>query len=359
MSQPELSEPHDPRLVTINGSQIILDLTEEEVELNSAKIFEGNIARTDSTNSAGLTTRAVRLSSTELERITNTLLKNVGESSRRIYQGDAYQFFRWLVEHNFNLGAIGYEELSEYRAWLEGRYQKPTAARKLVVMRRLLEIAVLLKLRADNPAVQLKSFGPGNNETTHRALTKEEATALLGTIDHATAKGKRDYALLLLLLRTGIRRAEAAGLAIGDLSTEGGHFIATIRHGKGNKRRVVKLPPVVREALETYLAATKQRQGGREAPLFVRFSKGDKPKNSGLDGRDIERIVEGYAAACGLERLTPHGLRASFVTLALENGAKLQQVQYAVGHADPRTTERYQKRKLNLDNNAVDYLDLS
>jgi site-specific recombinase XerD len=42
--------------------------------------------------------------------------------------------------------------------------------------------------------------------------------------------------------------------------------------------------------------------------------------------------------------------------LALENGAKLQQVQYAAGHANPRTTERYQKRKFNLDNNAVDYV---
>jgi len=51
-------------------------------------------------------------------------------------------------------------------------------------------------------------------------------------------------------------------------------------------------------------------------------------------------------------------LRASFVTLALEGGARLQQVQYAAGHADPRTTERYQKRKQNLQDNAVDYLDL-
>jgi site-specific recombinase XerD len=357
MQPPEPDKPEVQTVVRVNGKEIVVDLERQDWEPD----YSNNKPeiRTDSPDSLSLLDNTSRLSSLELERITNALLKNVAESSRRVYQGDVYQFFRWLIEHKLDLGTIGYEELSEYRAWLEGRYQKPTAARKLVVIRRLLEVAVLLKLRMDNPATHLKGFGPVNNETTHRALSKEEASALLGAIDRTTAKGKRDYALLLLLLRTGIRRAEAAGLAIGDLSTEGGHFIATIRHGKGNKRRIVKLPPPVRDALEIYLAATKQRQGGREAPLFVRFSKGDKPKNTGLDGRDIERIVEGYAALCGLDRLTPHGLRASFVTLALEAGAKLQQVQYAAGHSDPRTTERYQKRKLNLDNNAVDFLDLS
>ncbi|OJV95839.1 MAG: hypothetical protein BGO39_21230 [Chloroflexi bacterium 54-19] len=294
----------------------------------------------------------------DLERLTNTLLKNVAESSRRIYQTDVYQFFKWLAENHFNLATVEYSDLSEYRAYLGSRYQKPTATRKLVVMRRLLEVAVLLKLRPDNPATALKGYGTTANETTRRALTKKEASDLLASIDQTTAKGKRDYALFLLLLRTGIRRAEAAGLTIGDLSTEGGYPIATIRHGKGDKRRIVKLPSAVRDAIERYLAATGQRQGGPQMPLFARFTRADKPKQAGLDGRDIERIVEGYAARCGLDRLTPHGLRASFVTLALEGGARLQQVQYAAGHADPRTTERYQKRKQNLQDNAVDYLDL-
>lgn len=303
-------------------------------------------------------TLRLALSPPELERLTNTLLKNVAESSRRVYQTDAYQFFKWLAENRLDLATIDYGECSEYRAYLGNRYQKPTATRKLVVMRRLLEVAVLLKLRADNPATAIKGYGSTANETTHRALTKKEASELLAAIDQTSAKGKRDYALFLLLLRTGLRRAEAAGLTVGDLSTEGGYHIATVRHGKGDKRRIVKLPDIVREAIERYLAATGQRDGGPLTPLFARFTKGDKPKTTGLDGRDIERIVEGYAARCGLDRLTPHGLRASFVTLALENGARLQQVQYAAGHADPRTTERYQKRKLNLQDNAVDYLDI-
>ncbi len=73
-------------------------------------------------------------------------------------------------------------------------------------------------------------------------------------------------------------------------------------------------------------------------PLFIQFRKGDKPDKRllALSTNTIENIVKHYARAASLEvHLSPHGLRASFVTLALEGGARLQQVQYAVGHADP------------------------
>lgn len=95
-----------------------------------------------------------------------------------------------------------------------------------------------------------------------------------------------------------------------------------------------------------------------EAPLFIQFRKGDHPYERPISGQLVERVVEKYAALVGL-KISPHALRATFVTLALEGGAKLQQVQYAVGHADPRTTERYQQRKLNLDSNAVDFVQIA
>ncbi len=72
----------------------------------------------------------------------------------------------------------------------------------------------------------------------------------------------------------------------------------------------------------------------------------------------IERVVLQYAAVASIDDLTPHGLRATFITLALEGGARLEQVQYAARHRNPMTTERYQRRKVNLDDNAVDYIRL-
>ncbi len=299
------------------------------------------------------------------ERIASTLLKNVAVSTRRVYLGDATQFANWLKQKDFRLETLDFEQLSEYRSFLDKLYiRKPTAARKLVVVRRLLEVAVILKLRNDNPARELTGFSPGTkDETPHRALNKAEVKTLLEAIPTDTRKGKRDYALIMLLLRTGLRRAEAAALLKGDISNEQGHTIATVRHGKGEKRRVIKLPVDVYKALTFYLDAISNldTQGTAETekgPLFVGFSKGDRPKQTALNGLDIERIVEGYAKAARLEGLTPHGLRATFVTITLGNWASLEQVQYAMGHADPRTTERYHKRKLNLENNAVDYFRL-
>ena len=72
----------------------------------------------------------------------------------------------------------------------------------------------------------------------------------------------------------------------------------------------------------------------------------------------IYRTVTHYAELAKIDNLKPHGMRASFITLSLEGGAKLEQVQYAARHKDPRTTERYHRRKLNLDLNAVDFIHL-
>ena len=314
---------------------------------------------TDKTNeiSAPIITQNTAL----IDRVTNILLKNVAEGSQRIYRYDAIQFGNWLRDWGLSIETIGYEDLIDYRVELSKLYKnKTTADRKLVVMRRLLEIAVTLKLRTDNPGQQVKGFNSDLSESPRRALTKVEARTLLTSIDVTTLRGTRDYALLSLLLRTGIRRAEAAALVLSDFSTQQGHHIVTIQHGKGDKRRTVKLPVDVMRAISDYLEATGRKQAGAAAPLFISFHRGDhltKPEQS-LAGADVDRIVRAHAKATGLEGLTPHGLRASFVTLTLEGGAKLEQVQYAAGHADPRTTERYQRRKLNLDDNAVDYLKL-
>jgi integrase/recombinase XerD len=131
-----------------------------------------------------------------------------------------------------------------------------------------------------------------------------------------------------------------------------GHHVAIVQHGKGDKRRIVKLRVDVWRGLDEYMKAVPLSS---DMPLFVAIRVGNRATSRRLTDKAIELIVKKYAPH-GVD-LTPHGLRATFATIALENGAPLHQVQYALGHADPRTTERYQKRKLNLDNNAVDVLN--
>ena len=223
-------------------------------------------------------------------------------------------------------------------------------------------------------------------------LSDRQAQDLINAIDPSTLIGQRDYTLLLFLLRTGVRRAEAAALRLSDLSEAQGHHIATIRHGKGNRRRTVKVPVDVWRDLDDYLQAvrlahaswlaqltaqanervwvheeqkatwlaarTREHEMSLDDPLFVSFRRGDHPTRKPMGEKGIENQVRSYAELIGLDKLRPHGLRATFITLTLENGATLEQTQYAAGHRDPRTTQRYRARKLNLDNNAVDKLTI-
>jgi len=289
--------------------------------------------------------------------ILSDLAGQLSEKSKRIYRHDAKVFAAWLVEHDLSPETITRSDLIAYRSYLGTTYQKATAARMLSVARRLLDEAVNKGKLAVNPAKGVKGFRV-SNETPHTALKKSQAKDLLKAIDRSSVLGKRDYALVSLLLRTGIRRSECAALTLGDIKLEQGHHVAVIEHGKGDKRRIVKLPVDVFRAIEDYLKVAGRRNDSPQAPLFCGCTKGHQSTSQGVSDKLIERTVIKYGKLIDVPDLTPHGLRSTFITLAIEGGATLTQVQYAAGHSDPRTTERYQQRKLNLDDNAVDYIKL-
>ncbi len=306
-------------------------------------------------------------------------------SSRRTYTIDSRQFAGWMLDLGITPATMTRSHAIAYRSSLQEHYAKATAARKLVVARRLLDEQRKHGKLTSNPFDDLKGFRV-ENETTHVVLKEEQAQALLDAIETTTLLGLRDYVLVLFLLRTGVRRSEAAALRLADLSMNQGHYIAVIHHGKGDKRRTAKVPVDVWREITLYTDALRARHAedlkrelealdteadpeqrrsleerhrvSLDDPLFVSFRRGDHPTRRPMGDKAIETQVKAYAEKLSLP-LTPHGLRATFITLALEHHAKLEQVQYAAGHRDPRTTERYQGRKLNLDDNAVDYVKVT
>jgi integrase len=276
-------------------------------------------------------------------------------TSQKTYIIDAKHFAQWMANQDLSLFSLGRDELITYRLYLAEQYAKTTASRMWVVARRLLDEAVQRGLLTHHPAEGIRGFKTGDDESPHRALKREEAKVLLDAIDRRTTLGKRDYALIMLLIRTGIRRAEAVELTVGDLVMEQGYHVAIIRHGKGNTLGLTKLPVEVHQVIDDYLVAAGHEHAVPEAPLFVSFRKGDHPQERPLHPNQVERIVKRHAQAVGIA-MSPHGMRASFITLAFEGGADLALVQDAAGHKDPRTTRRYQKRRNNLHKNAVDFV---
>lgn len=278
--------------------------------------------------------------------------------SQRVYSGDARAFAGWLQTNMITPETLDFEAIVKYRAYLVEKYAPATAKRMFSVARRLLDEQVRSGRLAVNPAKTVKGI-KAEDESPHIALTKAQANDLLAAIDTSTLKGLRDYAMVSTLLYTGLRRFELAALKMADMAMEQGHYTLIVQAGKGRKRAIVKLRVEAWRAINDYLVATKRQTKPGGAPLFCQFRRWDTPVEAPISAQVVYRAILDYARLAKIDaHLTPHGMRASFITLSLEGGAKLEQVQDAARHKDPRTTQIYNKRRNKLDDNAVDYIRL-
>lgn len=157
----------------------------------------------------------------------------------------------------------------------------------------------------------------------------------------------RDFLLVALLGLNGLRVSEAVGANVVDLGSSGGHRTLQVTR-KGSKRGVVPLAPIVCTAVDDFLA------GRATGPLLPRLHRSGVVMEplAGISRQTAYERVRWLADWAGINpEISPHSLRRSFVTLALQDGAALHQVQLAVGHANPATTMIYYKDAANLDDN--------
>jgi integrase len=159
-------------------------------------------------------------------------------------------------------------------------------------------------------------------------------------IAQGAASGVTDHAVACLLGLLGLRVGEACAIDIEDLAFERGHRTVTVL-GKGAKLAIIPLPPRVARALD-------QAAGDRATGALLLSRSGHR-----LDRHGATRIVRRLAKRAGInKRISPHSLRHSFITAALDAGVPLRDVQIAARHADPRTTTRYDRARNNLDRHA-------
>ena len=171
-------------------------------------------------------------------------------------------------------------------------------------------------------------------------MTAVELRRLLDAPDTTTPKGLRDKALLELFFSTGLRVSELCSLN-RDLDLTRDEF--SIR-GKGDKVRVVFLSEDARKIIQTYLEKRDDMDNAMFVQLPGKAGKKvlEKRDSIRLSPRSIERIVKYYAIKSGIsKKVTPHGIRHSFATDLLSNGADLRSVQALLGHANITTTQVY------------------
>lgn len=173
-------------------------------------------------------------------------------------------------------------------------------------------------------------------------LTGPQSAAFMRAARAATTRNaKRDTALLGMLAELGLRVDEALRLDLTDFRHNRGHRTVRVT-GKGGKHRELPIPAPLGRDLDAYL----DQRGSEPGPFFVTAT------GTRMDQPSTFRLVRRIATAAGLpnpERLSPHSLRHSVATSALDAGAPLRDVQDLLGHADPRTTRRYDRSRGSLD----------
>ena len=228
---------------------------------------------------------------------------------------------------------------SDFRAWLArqataGR-QRSTIANALSVVRGFFRWLERNGYGANHAIRAVRS--PKIPHAVPKALSIGEAADTVASAGDLAADSMndwlalRDIAMLTLLYGAGLRIAEALSLQRRD-APKGDSITVT---GKGNKERLVPILPVVREAIDAYVAACPWPLEP-ESPLFLGARGGP------LRARVVQRQMQKLRGLLGLpDTATPHALRHSFATHLLAMGGDLRAIQELLGHASLSTTQRY------------------
>ena len=168
-------------------------------------------------------------------------------------------------------------------------------------------------------------------------LTAEQAQALWQAPDRERIQGKRDRALLALLVARGLRRHELAALTVAHLLQREGHWAIVDLRGKAGHVRTVPVPDWVHRLLDDWTKAAEINAGS----LFRRVSSAGRVWGDAVTEKLVWHVVKEFAAKIGVSKLAPHDLRRSCARLCRAAGGELEQIQFLLGHVSVQTTERY------------------
>ena len=254
------------------------------------------------------------------------------------YRSDLTQFAEWAAKNGRkDVSAVDRRMLRRYVASLSQRsYGRRTIVRKASAIRSLLGWAVQRGLIAADPSDDL--LVPKLDRPLPKVVKSDIVKQLCELPPADEPAGVRDRAILELLYGSGLRVSELCSLDLEDVDLRSQTLRVT---GKGRKQRQAPIGAPARRALSTYLSEARpsflERSKASSARLAVFLNqRGDR-----LGPRSVRALITKYTKADGLQPISPHGLRHSFATHLLDNGADLRAVQELLGHENLSTTQIY------------------
>lgn len=265
---------------------------------------------------------AVRGNWNPAELVTRLLSATRSEATKRAYAGDLRRFFGDVMGQApegalpaflaMDRPAMTATVLEWRERMLADGLSEATVNRRLAAVKALVRLAYQVGIVGFTLEVQ------GQKAISYRDTTGigvGEVRALLGTVERSTTKGKRDYAILVLLWENALRRQEVCGLDVGDID---GNRLWIRGKGRGTQKEAVTISPRAQEAIREYLGCFESEEVLPNQPLFMNEDRAQKGDGR-LSGEAIRYVVNRYGKKAGIEKdLAPHMLRHSAITAALD-----------------------------------------
>jgi len=276
---------------------------------------------------------------------------DVKDKSKDAYRKALRVFQAWIIDKGYsNLERV---HILEYKAHLAARLSSLSVSAYMTALRQFFAF-LEAEMIFPNIAKDIKGMKRPKGFLKD-PLTQDEAKRLLDGIKTDDLNGLRDYALVSLMLHTGMRTIEVSRALIGDIRRMNGDTILQVQgKGRDSKDDFVILTEQAYKPILDYLSARKATN--LKDPLFASHS--NRNKTATLTVRSISRLVAARLKTVGLKtpKITAHSLRHSFATIALMNGADILSIKESLRHANINTTLIYTHNLNRLKNGAEKFV---
>lgn len=281
------------------------------------------------------------------------LIANVDISDTTIkgYKVCIRQFIKWLRDNNINQPTR--DDIKAYKLHLKNsNYTNGTKNQYIRAVKHLFKWLSSEGLYKD-VASNIKGFKVISDNTKKDAFTEQEIKKIIDDIDTSSVIGKRDKAIILLMLVGGLRITEIHNMDIQDIEVKNNEYIINIM-GKGHteKDNYIKVIKPIYDVLKEYLDTRDNKRG--IDPLFT--STSNRALNKRITKETLSQIIKSRFRQSGFDsnKLTAHSIRHTTATLLLKSGADIYKTQHHLRHQDPKTTEIY----ININNKEQDTSEL-
>jgi integrase/recombinase XerD len=282
--------------------------------------------------------------------------QDINENSRKKYRDNLHVFIGWL-SRNADVKNMTRETIISFKRWLIESGRSPsTIDNYLASVRQFFKYLAESDIHK-NIAVGVKSPPKGIGYSKDY-LKPEQVNRLLSSINRDTAQGLRDYAVINLMVRTGMRCIEVSRADVMDLRIEDERWVFYLQ-GKGrySKDRAIGVTNKIVNPIAAYVEANSLQE---KSPMFLNHSY--VSRNTRITTLTISKMIKKYLRAIGIDsvKISAHSLRHTAAITALKSGADLLAVMSMLGHSKVETTMIYQRaleEERGRDGSAIRLMD--